>query len=106
MSAIADDIMQTATEIVDRMPIHTWKGDCVADVAQALQAERQRTDDLIEEVKRVLGPFSQMAGELFWRNWNASDLVLALDNPGQENRLTAGDIFAVRALLSKLGERT
>ncbi|RKD69023.1 hypothetical protein [Rhizobium sp. WW_1] len=69
-------------------------------------SERQRTDDLIEEVKRVLRPFNQMAGELFSRNWNASDLVLALDNPGQENRLTAGDIFAVRALLSKLEVRS
>ncbi|MEZ2220712.1 hypothetical protein [Rhizobium sp. RCC_161_2] len=47
MVDIPDDIMRAATEIVDRIAkYHTWKDDCVADVASALLAERQRTDSL------------------------------------------------------------
>ena len=107
-----NDIIKRLQEIVatpfPSMTIGLGNIETIAEAVseiERLRSERQRTDDLIEEVKRVLGPFNQMAGELFSRNWNASDLVLALDNQEQENRLTAGDLFAVRALLSKLEER-
>ncbi|MBN8950875.1 hypothetical protein [Rhizobium sp. 60-20] len=106
MSAIPDEIMQAAMAVYDAAAADGFRSGSVKLIAQVILSERQRTADLIEEVKRVLEPFNQMAGELFSRNWNASDLVLALDNPGQENRLTAGDIFAVRALLSKLEVRS
>jgi hypothetical protein len=47
-------------------------------------------------LREALEPFSDMAGELFARNWNASDVVIALDNPDDPHRLTAGDFFALR----------
>ncbi|ENN89109.1 hypothetical protein RHSP_01145 [Rhizobium freirei PRF 81] len=104
----ADEIERLRSDLAAQLAGHRLSAKHATQnllrVSQA-QAERQRTDDLIEEVKRVLGPLSKMAGELFARNWNASDLVLALDNPEQENRLTAGDLFAVRALLSRLEGR-
>lgn len=34
---------------------------------------------------------------LFARNWNSSQVVVALDNPNDPHRLTAGDFFAIRA---------
>lgn len=37
-SEIPDDVMETAKAVVDRMPTHAFKGDCVADVAQAIMA--------------------------------------------------------------------
>lgn len=40
---VPEDIMRTATEVVERIgTTHIWKGDCVADVALAMLAERER----------------------------------------------------------------
>lgn len=48
--AIPEDVMQTATDIVDRISkVHTWKGDCVADVGSAILAERQRIVTALKE---------------------------------------------------------
>jgi hypothetical protein len=63
------------------------------DAFAALVAER-------DALRKALEPFSEMAGELFSRNWNNSDVVVALDNPDEPHRVTAGDFFAARAALS------
>ena len=48
-----------------------WHGPCPA----------QRRQPLDRQIG--LKPFSDMAGELFARNWNAGDIVTVLDNPGR-----------------------
>jgi len=55
----------------------------------------------VEALRAALEPFSDMAGELFARNWNASDVVIALDNPGDPHRVTVGDFFAARRALEQ-----
>ncbi len=52
-----------------------------------------------ERLQAALKPFSDMAGELFARNWNASQIVTALDKPDDPHRVTAGDYFAARMAL-------
>lgn len=43
MGELPHDVLNTAEEIVDRIAKrHVWKGDCVADIAQAILAERER----------------------------------------------------------------
>lgn len=37
-SEIPDDVMETAKAVVDRMPTHAFKAECVADVAKAIMA--------------------------------------------------------------------
>jgi hypothetical protein len=59
---------------------------------RAIAAEAQ-----IETLRAALEPFADMAGEMFARGWDASNVALALDNPGDHHRLTAGDFFAARA---------
>ncbi|MGN6776945.1 hypothetical protein [Rhizobium sp.] len=60
--------------------------------ADIVESERQRTSDLIEEVKMVLGPFAKAFDEL--SEW--SDL-------GEMN--TYDDLAGAHALLSRLEER-
>ena len=65
-----------------------------------VDAEKMRdAADRIEALEAALEPFSDMAGELFARHWDASRLVLALDNPDDPHRVTAGDFFATRRAL-------
>jgi hypothetical protein len=54
------------------------------------------------EVGRVLRPFADMAGEMFSRGWDKTNVAIALDNPDDPHRVTASDFFAARALLIKL----
>lgn len=117
MNAIPDEIIQAG--ILEAEIYAKWlhagnsKGslsphaiDGLADsFSRLILSERQRQAELMEEVRKVLEPFSQMAGEMFARNWNAGDLAIALDNPDRANRVTAGDFFAARALLSRLEAR-
>ena len=56
----------------------------------------------IASLRAALKPFSDMAGELFSRNWNAGDVVTALDNPNDPHRVTAGDYFAARLALGRI----
>jgi hypothetical protein len=44
-SEIPDDVMETAKAVVDRMPTHAFKGDCVADVASAIMAHAALSTD-------------------------------------------------------------
>lgn len=55
-------------------------------------------------LERAAQPFSDMAGELFARNWNASSVVTAFDNPNDPHRVSAGDYFRIRAALNQEGQ--
>lgn len=82
-----------------------WRGrdkagtEIETELRCALEAAEARVKALTErlaEMEAALEPFSDMAGELFARNWNTSDVVIALDNPCDPHRVTAGDFFAAR----------
>ncbi len=82
-------------------------------IIDGLMAERQRTDDLIEEVKRVLGPFAK-AGHvidgpfgpaLFAEDDMAFKSGCAWSENGVSRTITWGDFRRARALLSKLEGR-
>ena len=46
---IPDDVMEIAEAVVDRIAkLHVLKGDCVADVALAILAERERCAGVAE----------------------------------------------------------
>jgi hypothetical protein len=68
-----------------------WHTDVseLLDHTSALQSEADR-------LREVLEPFSRVAGELFARNWNRSDML----EIGGVEVLTAGDFFDARAALS------
>ncbi|WP_028955933.1 hypothetical protein [Sulfitobacter sp. 20_GPM-1509m] len=69
-----------------------------ADTLAAQQA-------VIDELVAALRPFSEIAGEMFARNWNIDQSpVLALDNPERENHVTVADFFQARAALAKAKE--
>jgi hypothetical protein len=78
-------------------------------VDAARDAEAERDDALarlaaaegrVAALTEALKPFKDMAGELFARNWNRSDVVIALDNPGEPHRLTFGDFLELNAALA------
>lgn len=56
--------------------------------------------DKIAALVEALEPFKVMSGELFARNWNKEDVVVALDNPGDPHRLTFGDFLDLHATLA------
>lgn len=56
--------------------------------------------DKIVALVKALEPFKAMSGELFARNWNKDDVVIALDNPGDPRRLTFGDFLDLHAALA------
>lgn len=61
----------------------------------------------MEEVVEALRPFSEMAGELFARNYNKDDIVFAIHDRGwNPHELTFEDFLRARSLLSKIKERT
>lgn len=58
------------------------------------------------EVVEVVGPFDGMSRELFARNYNSSDIAMALMGEvehGNPRAITAGQFFAIRALITKIG---
>jgi hypothetical protein len=60
MSAISDDLMEIGRQTwIDAL--HDGTPDAAIIIAKAILSERQRTADLIEEVKRVLGPFATLS---------------------------------------------
>jgi hypothetical protein len=68
----------------------------MASLAVALKAAEAERDAL----RKALKPFSRVAGEMFARNWNAKQIVVALDTPEDSHRVTACDFFRARTLLS------
>lgn len=54
----------------------------------------------IWRLRAALEPFSQMAGELFARNKNEDEILIALDNPDDPHRITVADFFEARRVLA------
>jgi hypothetical protein len=50
-----------------------------------------------ERLRHACEPFVAMAAELFARNWNRDQIVIALDNPDKPNRLTFSDFLELHA---------
>ena len=69
------------------------------DKAEAWDAIAAKNAE-IERLRLALKPFSDMAGELFARNWNTDQIVTVLDNPDDPHRVTAGDYFRARLALT------
>ncbi|MEC5291561.1 MULTISPECIES: hypothetical protein [unclassified Aurantimonas] len=95
-----------ASIIRDCPDARTLWGSTIAEETEKELASREMTPiDLaearaeIEGLRELARPFSDMAGELFARNWNGSAVVIALDNPGDSHRLKASDFFALRAAI-------
>jgi hypothetical protein len=74
-----------------------------AALRDEMRDELARLREANRELVEALKPFSEMAGELFARNWNDEDVVAVLDNPGDPHRITASDFFRARAVLAKHG---
>lgn len=55
----------------------------------------------VEELGVALRPFSDIAGEMFARNFNKGEVVVALDTPEKANRLTFDDFLTARAALQQ-----
>lgn len=66
----------------------------MADLGRALIKAEQDRDEAIAALK----PFVDVAEEMLSRGWDASNVALALDNPNEPHRVTAGDFFAIRRL--------
>ncbi len=62
----------------------------------------QIDDDVLREVEAALYPFSDMAGEMFARNWHLDQLALALDNPRDPHRLFFTHFNDARTALARL----
>lgn len=115
MSEIPADIIETATAIVDRIAKqHFLKGDCVADVAQALLTERQRHAEVKEEVRNE-GRRQGLEEAAAWHEGKAEKFG-ELYHANKHNHVLsdklAGDVIkhqayasSIRALLSRLEER-
>jgi len=100
-----------SSKIRDLIERHGYEFDQLDAICKGLQGERATletaikaaearataAEERLKEAVRVIAPFSDMAGEMFARNWNASDLVIALDNPDDPHRLRVGDFFEIRA---------
>lgn len=97
MSAIPDDMDLRPRYSMKRMRDEIEKAE-----ERGREFERQRTDDLIEEVKRVLEPFAKAADGV-GAIWEDGKLIQNLAHAG--GLATIGDLRAARALLSKLEER-
>lgn len=65
--------------------------------------ERNAAERLVEEAGKALEPFSDVAGEMFARNWEDPRVVVALDNPDDAHCVTYADFRAARSLLDKIG---
>ena len=126
MSAIPDDIITAGRLEAERYArwLHTMKTkgslspraiEGLADTfSRITHSERQRTDDLIEEVKRVLGPFADIAPSVEYTDLRDGNVVhrqrVTTDETADGpllgwKELTKDHFSAARALLSKLEGR-
>lgn len=65
----------------------------------ALRAQTAKDKARIERLEVALRPFSVMAGEMFARNWNNSDVAISFVREGVPIRLTFINFMAARAAL-------
>lgn len=68
----------------------------------ALSPETLARLALVDRMAEALRPFSDMAGELFARNYNREDQVLGFEFDGQRVTLKFADFLAARAILNEL----
>ena len=84
----------------------SWRTPENAAAALAARDERLKAEGAKEAQAKIarlteaLKPFSDMAGEMFARNWDDSGPVIALDNPEQINRVYVTDFFAARKAIA------
>lgn len=82
-----------------------WCDDMEQAEAWANEKERDRIAAALDVEKiaalvEALGPFKAMSAELFARNWNKDDVVIALDSPGDPHRLTFGYFLDLHTALT------
>jgi len=77
-------------------PLYVLATHCDELVAAAKAEGAREAQAKIARLIEALKPFSDMAGEMFARNWDDSGPVIALDNPKQINRVYVSDFFAAR----------
>lgn len=73
----------------------------VVNAAKAAIEETAALRARVAELEAGLKPFSDIAGEMFARNWNDDRIVIALDNPDKSNRVRFSDFRRARTLLEK-----
>ena len=56
-------------------------------------------DARIRELEKALLPFSEMAGELFAKNWNNDEIAMSVNRDGKCSKLLASAFFDARAVL-------
>lgn len=78
----------------DDIPLNQPLNGIISD----LQSDREYLRSENVRLRAALAPFSDMGGEMFARGWDASNVALALDNPNDAHRVTAGDFFRARRL--------
>ena len=64
-----------------------------------LTAENAAKDARIRELEKALLPFSEMAGELFAKNWNNDEIAMSVNRDGKCSKLLASAFFDARAVL-------
>lgn len=79
------------------------KVDELHEKLEDAEAEAKALRARVADLEAALKPFSDIAGEMFARNWNKEQIVLALDTPERVNRLTFDDFLAARAALQQEG---
>lgn len=72
--------------------------DAMATDARLAMLDVARLQQERDEAIAALKPFVDVAEEMLSRGWDASNVALALDNPNEPHRVTAGDFFAIRRL--------
>ncbi len=109
MSEIPDDIMQAASRAYfdafdenDQASIHA----VLRNIGYAILHERQRQAEVMEEVRKVLEPFADVADAILAEApVDAGYFSVFMDCEGKSWRLTTDQLRAARALLSKLEGR-
>lgn len=70
-----------------------------AEEALSPLAAMAAKDARIRELEKALLPFSEMAGELFAKNWNNDEIAMSVNRDGKCSKLLASAFFDARAVL-------
>ena len=74
----------------------------VAAVIRALITDLLAARALLEQAEAVLEPFSEMAGEMFARNWNKDSVAISFVGVDGTIRLTFAEFMGARSTLAAL----
>lgn len=75
----------------------TMNGGDTRVIAHILRVQDAR----IRELEEALLPFSEMAGELFAKNWNNDEIAMSVNRDGKCSKLLASAFFDARAVLQR-----